>query len=301
MTNKRDNLINSIKAEFSYGFVVIICLIVQACGSDNQQILGSSSAPTTLQVANTATMSPTFSLTSPITAVYSATSNTLSSPTTAKTASPLTNGYQYRWLQGIPCSAPCWEGITPGKTSAQDALNLLNHNPLVATAKINEPYSEKSDITSVGWDWVAGDKSPTDYIVAGGSLDFHSTFTSQIIYQITPYYNTYYKLSDIIKKYGEPSNIRVDYRVLEHGPIYNIQVLFISDGISVSNSWDKKPTINGDLTFNMLSFFEPNIQGFRNILQDATQENQLTRWKGFNTFNFYCRDLPGKYDKCIDA
>src|SRR5947209_4744604 len=47
--------------------------------------------------------------------------------------------WQYRWLKGIPCKPPCFEGITPGKTTAEEAVKLLQQNPMAAYVKTLPP------------------------------------------------------------------------------------------------------------------------------------------------------------------
>ena len=42
-----------------------------------------------------------------------------------------------RWLSGIPCALPCWEGVTPGRTSAGEAAQILNANPLFSAVAID--------------------------------------------------------------------------------------------------------------------------------------------------------------------
>src|SRR5688572_2209141 len=35
------------------------------------------------------------------------------------------------WIDGIPCEPPCWQGITPGQTTAFQAVEILRSNAIV--------------------------------------------------------------------------------------------------------------------------------------------------------------------------
>lgn len=49
------------------------------------------------------------------------------------TESALPEDWSYRWLKGIPCRPPCWEGITPGQTTAREAEEILRQSPIIGS------------------------------------------------------------------------------------------------------------------------------------------------------------------------
>src|SRR5262245_17799626 len=42
-----------------------------------------------------------------------------------------------RWLLGVPCRAPCWEGVTPGKTIAEEAVTIFRQSPILKNVQIS--------------------------------------------------------------------------------------------------------------------------------------------------------------------
>jgi len=108
----------------------------------NTTIIGSKS-PSTVTVGS---VTPTLSLTTSIV-------TTTGTPTISQ------NRNNSR-LNGISCRAPCWEDITPGKTSLDEAIKLLEKNPYVIfnSIKIEPPPSSTVNPKSgfLVWKWNDG-------------------------------------------------------------------------------------------------------------------------------------------------
>ncbi|HSQ18189.1 MAG TPA: hypothetical protein VLM83_10855, partial [Anaerolineales bacterium] len=51
-----------------------------------------------------------------------------------------------RWISGTPCAPPCWEGITPGQTSADEAIEILISNPMITN--VDDTYFSMYDQVS---------------------------------------------------------------------------------------------------------------------------------------------------------
>ncbi len=201
------------------------------------------------------------------------------------------NDWQARWLKGLPCRAPCWEGITPGKTTASEALDILKQSPIIAPAYIGISESPRDKYGYVSWDWlniVNGSKS-------GGRAEYRVQPPDQIIYVIRPAYQASYKLSDVITAYGEPSHIRVmtGTKFLEpprtpyYGKhtVYSIRLVYLSQGFQIFTSLDDKTNFNRAMLLSDPEFFAPGIDGFNTAFSDIN----IVPWEGFKGFDFYCR------------
>jgi hypothetical protein len=69
----------------------------------------------------------------------------------------LPHGYAERWLQGIPCTPPCWEGVTPGQTTVRDAIRIWNDNPGIQPGSVvTEEYRYVPDAGTIKWKWRDG-------------------------------------------------------------------------------------------------------------------------------------------------
>ena len=98
-------------------------------------LVGLLIALTACAVAQTQVATPTSVSTSTPTTPPQTVAPTLTLLTPTPTKPPPPEDWQYRWLKKILCSAPCVEGITPGKTTATEAVELLSQNPLVENVK----------------------------------------------------------------------------------------------------------------------------------------------------------------------
>lgn len=118
-----------------------------------------------------AACAPTLAPTPHLTPSGNATGSAVTVPTTAS----LPNDWSSHWLRGIPCTPPCWEGITPGHSTAHEALTLLQANPLIANASLEISRADP-DFGEVVWRWADGQP--------GGTARFHAQTSNQIIYSI---------------------------------------------------------------------------------------------------------------------
>ncbi len=112
------------------------------------------------------------------------------------------NLQQKRWVDnsiitGLPCAPPCWQGITPGVTSSDNALGILS----------NSPYIEKGSIKQAGtttsggctWRWrssgrrgqpgLSWENGIVDTIQIGLTFDF--------------------SVQEVIEKFGNPEFVSV--------------------------------------------------------------------------------------------
>jgi hypothetical protein len=193
--------------------------------------------------------------------------------------------WQNRWLLDIPCRLPCWENITPGKTTAHEAKALLENNPLVT----NVEMGAHQDQGEVNWDWANG--------TPGGQLKFHNNTPGKIIYSIEPSYvnyPAYYKLGTIIKAFGEPDYVEAlaGISLLDKKRSYNLYYFYSKIGVSISaGDGGTKPVLSGDLFVNAFGFndTDPNGVFMQNIKNNP---GMILPWEGYKNYDFYCRLSP---------
>ncbi|MBN2006463.1 MAG: hypothetical protein JXA21_24135 [Anaerolineae bacterium] len=181
-----------------------------------------------------------------------------------------------RWLEGIPCSAPCWEGITPGKTTISDALNLLSQNQFVDQASSLHIQSAGF----FGWCWNDSDLSMGNLHYTDNVVDFVSVDLPEEVL-----------LRDVMQAYGEPSHV-VAYKLYGQygdGPFYALDIIYESRGFTLDTGflYRQPPNMNDRLVFNKLYFrtspYNPWQSGASTIIP----------WEGFKDFSFYCRYESG--------
>ncbi|MBU0491269.1 MAG: hypothetical protein KKA73_14725 [Chloroflexi bacterium] len=206
--------------------------------------------------------------------------------TPTPTKSPPPADWPTRWLRGIPCSPPCWEGMIPGETTAAEAVEIWRASPVIDTVEISIPRI-MPDRGIVTWTWVGGKD--------GGEAIFHAQTTDNPIYIIHPYLPTSFKLGDIIQAYGEPSHVAaiVTSRPDDDGIDYSLSILYRLQGfILFEVLHEGKPILNEDTPFHV-SFFALNDEGLRAAIKETSISRWGIPWQGMKDYDFYCRDERG--------
>lgn len=108
--------------------------------------------------------------------------------------------FQHRWLRGEPCSAPCWEGIIPGRTTVTEAVDILNRSSLITGLQNSYRVSPDDDDT-VTWLWMNPKGS------AGGSLAYPQHPSAPVTTIHVAFPNTSFRFRDVIAAYGNPSYV----------------------------------------------------------------------------------------------
>ncbi len=209
---------------------------------------------------------------------------TVQTPQPTPSISPFSVDWIHRWLQGIPCEAPCWERIVPGKTSPAEAVMTLLNSTFVATASI----STNPQFPNLGFvNWIYRDGSTE------GSAVFNVHTSSPTIYAISPGFPTAVRLNDVTKTYGEPKYVVATALRNPHGDgiSYALRIIFWPQGILLSNDSLDKPTLDNDTAFDQVTLFQPTEQTLKVELAGfANHPEWLAPWQGINNFDFYCKD-----------
>ena len=197
----------------------------------------------------------------------------------------LSNDWQIRWLQGVPCSPPCWEGITPGATTAQQAISILKKNVLFEPSSIITRELKSSSY--VVWYLMNGKE--------GGEAYYGSKSSNTVITSIRPIFDTSYKLKDIIQLYGEPEYVVATYSrgVETAAHFYDLSFSYVTKGFTLQSNTNGSvtmPTLSPEMYVKNPTFFVAikNLKDFKPYSAVA--------WQGFEDFNFYCRE-PDHPDK----
>jgi hypothetical protein len=274
--------------------LILLGLLLCACSDGQKSTRGPVAATPTYSAQRTSTSVPAITTTTATQAIPSTHS-------VAPTVSSLSQDWQYRWLKGIPCQAPCWEGVTPGVTTADEGYALLQNSPDYFRNITKEVLSLQPDLGYIDWKWnnnLHVGKNGNN----GGTIRYQANTPDQIIYKIVPYYFTTFNFSEIIPFYGEPSHV-IATVVLNEDFSYSFELryVYLTRGFQLESgilTKDKsnKPIIAPNTEMANLTFFAPGIDGF-----DAAQKqrkNLLVPWQGYKSFDFYCRDVyeTGKED-----
>ncbi|NWJ48762.1 MAG: hypothetical protein HXX08_23125 [Chloroflexi bacterium] len=209
-------------------------------------------------------------------------------------------GWEFRWLQDTSCTLPCYEGITPGKTSAEEAMTLLQQNPLVSAVSIG--YFEGDAYGFIAWDWVDAKKRADGSIGTGGYIQYDATKPTRTIYSISPALPQV-PLKEVIKRYGYPTHVIAPFSWEDAGRslYYYLYLIYQPQGLILYNKYyTKEPPINEDISFGKLSIVNPDyISSQQKLYGFPADPSFIVPWEGFKDFRYYCRMTDkGQIVKC---
>ncbi len=211
-------------------------------------------------------------------------------PTTTPTPVP---DWRKRWLQGIPCRLPCWEGITPGITSYDEALKLLSADKRITnirTYSSNIPktaYNNKAEeLKVIEWSWGG---------LAQGEILTKSDGYEEVKY-LRPGYGISFSLKEIMAAYGEPQFIQAYTQLDDVGQTYGLVLIFKDKGFAIDTGGIKPITLEESLTFRDFVIFGPDIENLK--LQIVVRDEWLQSWQGFKDYDYSCWKIAYLINSC---
>lgn len=195
-----------------------------------------------------------------------------------------------RWLQKVPCAAPCWEGIVPGITTVQEARRILSEPPLHFDIEA-EGYSSPLSLYWIGSDYLYGE------------VIFDPKVQTPKVTELLVSLTRPFAISEVFAVYGEP-----DYLVIHSGTaeedtdivFYSVSYVYPSHGLTFNVSGTVAPLSPGGET-NWIVFFQPPPEGVDSLSYLSESMSgpgaQLVPWDGFKPFREYCVEaFPADYD-----
>lgn len=107
-----------------------------------------------------------------------------------------------------PCQFPCWYGVIPGKTTLVEARKILSTLKFFTSVQLSEEntypsWQGRGETTIIRWvDFDSTQLYPNSISFYGGVVDYIS---------ISPHID--FTLGDILKLYGNPQGIKLNYDV----------------------------------------------------------------------------------------
>jgi hypothetical protein len=127
-------------------------------------------------------------------------------------------------ITGEPCVPPCWQGITPGVSTEEDVIAVLEQAPFVDTISIQQ-YSRNGEIQSITWIGTIGNWNAQINTIQFRSDARVSTIEVRLEYELG--------IQELIHIYGEP-----DYyfaaRMAPDTPCFSVRIIWLQDGLAAS-------------------------------------------------------------------
>lgn len=204
--------------------------------------------------------------------------------------------WRNRWLEGNPCRAPCWEGVTPGQTSADDALRIWGASKLMRDLRLSRA-NLLPNWGNVVWDWTTGRE--------GGLAAFNKQTTVQKINDIQVTFPWTYNLNEIIAAYGDPTYVVATATCYpdSSGSSYDAQIYFLSSAFVVYESGpftreSANQALDSSKSIRTIRFFRP-VQNLAELefSGGGVAYGFAVPWKGTFQLGAYLRDET--YGRCF--
>lgn len=190
---------------------------------------------------------------------------------------PTSQNWWDTWLVNPICHPPCWQNITPGVTTIDEAVSMLENLP-------ETEITSKSEF-GVSWDFIQNEDE-------GGTLGISEDGIVRMIW-LASVSDRKLLLKTIVTSYNEPEYVKpYDCRqgMCVTALVYPDVGMFLSvfvENTSSNSSQEGDPfpeiEILPETVINRVYFTEPGIKSFRNILQ--LQESELIMdWKGYGAY-----------------
>lgn len=194
--------------------------------------------------------------------------------------------WETRWLRGVPCWAPCWEGVAPG-TSASTAIAQWRQSEVIRDFSFERTGYRPlgPGLTSI-FLWHTFDD--------GRGVAWSSPATDLIL-GIDPGIQSCIAFTYVQEAFGDPTHVVA--RTWEAGQAYyHVTLVYLPYGLDVEVLEAGPQTL--DVAHPLCvspRFFEPGTRGFTAYYRGRPP--QLVAWQGLQGFAFYCRTERG--ERCV--
>jgi hypothetical protein len=194
-----------------------------------------------------------------------------------KTPIPTPPMWFEKLLDHPTCALPCWEGLIPGFTTAEEAYKILS---LLNGVKV--AYNEFDLITYLQTDWIIDNGTGHGYAL----IDKETKVLTDLFLDIQ---TSRVPVQKVVMKYGQPTHLVVDGN---HSEIFSIvcdiYMVFVHKGMAVKFS---VPVIIKDGKFSFLitpeeGFYEIRLVDISELAHRISQkENGVFTWNGYGKYS----------------
>ena len=122
-------------------------------------------------------------------------------------------------LSDIPCAAPCWQGIVPGKTSRSQVMQILRANPYIRDDSLEEAGT--TEVGGVTWWWS----------IPGRRLQPSILWQDNTVQEITLGLTYDLTVDQVVNKFGPPESLNVGIGGVPEHQYWIIDLYYPGEGI----------------------------------------------------------------------
>ena len=176
---------------------------------------------------------------------------------------------------GSPCAPPCWQGIVPGETTAEEAMQIVQSSPYVKRKSIERTGSYTLGAIWAYWKINSG----------GVSIGLRDGLVHEISLN-TPYRLT---LEEVVEEFGVPEALVLYQAGLPEHLQWGITIYYPATGMEFSMGTAgpfRDPSIKPSMQVGGVRFVTPqsSLEGLLAELYAPYEEDYLEhsrRWRGY--------------------
>jgi hypothetical protein len=187
-----------------------------------------------------------------------------------------------KWLKGIPCAPPCWEGVIPGKTTGLEAAKIWSANPLFKWVSIGELRLDRLYFVTNTSNSIQGE---VPFYLSNPPGDHQAPIS---LIRVEAFNRV--KLSELIQAFGPPSHVIAEIADIQGDSSWILYIIWMSKGFSISHiGLLPAPRIDENLTLLNGTYFSPGLEGFQktDMIMGPYGPFHLYPWHGYDNFKGY--------------
>jgi hypothetical protein len=202
---------------------------------------------------------------------------------------PIPISFQDRsWLDGVPCSPPCWYGLVPGQSSESDVIAVLTDLDFIEIKSIHTAAAQFFDTSleeyvpavyiEVALKMKMKDRGTINFLIADDSL---KRIGESLNYDIS--------LQEVVDAIGEPDSITsIEQPQIRGKPFCEIEIFWIEEQMSVLYAYSEKDTwveyceeiLEGGLVNPSETVLSIRLWDISSKF-DLIRPNEIVPWPGF--------------------
>lgn len=202
----------------------------------------------------------------------------LLSPKSTPTPTPTPPAWFTEWLTNPVCQPPCWEGITPGKTTITDTQKILSELPWINVDYGPGKVRPNDSRLTLTWQ-TAHPSQVSGYAYSDNQEDLTIDLGFEGILST--------KLKEVIDNYGNPSHVFVVD--CQYYRCYT-EIIYMTSGLVINlvldKDWRGNVNVSPDAEIRGGKFFPPGGNGFSAAFPgDAERfQKKAVPWVGYSKY-----------------
>jgi hypothetical protein len=192
-----------------------------------------------------------------------------------------------QWWSDPTCHPPCWAGVTPGETTPENAVTVLDRNAFFNSVSVmTDNAGELAGEIEAKFSYLEGNA-----IQRTGARFFYIPTNQNPVYAIRSNFPSI-DLEEAIQYLGSPTHVLAFLQENSESignERWEVRVLWLNQGVEIiSTGYQPLPELNSKFRLKeWTTFFVPTLDGYERAYKGTVSSNYLRSWQGYDRFEEY--------------